>query len=97
MEVIAHKFIILGSYSANTLGQIRSRGEKGIKPIGVLVHKNTFRIDKSKYLEKVFCVNTAEEGLDLIIRIFGHEDKKPFLYTDMDYVMALIDQRLDEI
>ena len=33
MEVIAHKFIILGSYSANTLGQIRSRGEKGIKII----------------------------------------------------------------
>ena len=97
MEVKEHKFIILGSYSANVLGQIRGLGEKGINPIGVLVHKDTFRIDKSKYLAKVYSVNTAEEGLDLIISIFGHESKKPFLYTDMDYAMALIDKKLDDL
>ena len=66
MGIKDHKFIILGSYSANVLGQIRGLGEKGIMPIGVLVHKNTYRIDKSKYLSKVFSVNTIEEGLDLI-------------------------------
>lgn len=97
MEVKEHKFIILGSYSANVLGQIRGLGEKGINPIGVLIHKDTFRIDKSKYLAKVYSVNTAEEGLDLIISIFGHESHKPFLYTDMDYAMALIDKRLDDL
>ena len=97
MEIKEHKFIILGSYSANVLGQIRGLGERGVNPIGVLVHKDTFRIDKSRYLTKVYSVNTAEEGLDLIISIYGHESRKPFLYTDMDYAMALIDKRLDDL
>jgi len=92
-----HKFIILGSYSANVLGQIRGLGERGIKPIGVLVHKNTFRIDKSKYLAKVHSVNTITEGLDLVLRVYGHENHKPFLYTDMDSAMALFDERFDEL
>ena len=52
MDLNNHKFILLASYTANTLGQIRSLGEKGIKPIAVLVHKNTFKIDKSKYISK---------------------------------------------
>lgn len=97
MGIKDHKFIILGSYSANVLGQIRGLGEKGIMPIGVLVHKNTYRIDKSKYLSKVFSVNTIEEGLDLILHNYGDESKKPFLYTDMDRAMALFDKRFDEL
>ena len=97
MEVKEHKFIILGSYSANVLGQIRGLGEKGISPIGVLVHKETYRVDKSKYLSKVYHVNTIEEGLDLVLRIYGHEDKRPFLYTDRDNVMGLIDKRYNEL
>lgn len=97
MEIKEHKFIILGTYSANVLGQIRGLGERGIKPIGVLVHKDTFRIDKSKYLATVHSVNTLEEGLSIIINTYGHESKKPFIYTDMDRAMALIDKRLDEL
>ena len=97
MEIKEHKFIILGSYSANVLGQIRGLGEKGIRPIGVFVHKETYRVDKSKYLSKVYPVNTIEEGLDLVIRIYGQESKKPFLYTDRDNVMALIDKRYNEL
>ena len=43
-----NKFIIIGSYAPNTLGQIRSLGELGISPIAILLNKNTFRIDKSR-------------------------------------------------
>ena len=97
MRIDEHKFIIFGTYAANTLGQIRSLGEKGIFPIAVLVHKNSFRIDKSKYLSKVYNVCDINEGLDLIIKIFGNEILKPFLYTDRDDIMGLLDRKFNEL
>ena len=97
MNIQDHKFILLASYTGNTLGQIRSLGEKGINPIVVLVHKNTFRIDKSKYIGKLYDVKNIEEGLDLIIEKYGNEPNKPFLFTDRDDVMGLIDRRYNEL
>ncbi len=92
-----HKFIIYGSYSANTLGQIRGLGEKGIMPIAVLIHRNTFRIDKSRYISELFDVEDVDEGIDLIISKYGNEPYKPFLYTDRDNVVEALDRRYDEI
>lgn len=97
MELNNHKFILLASYTANALGQIRSLGEKGIKPIAVLVHKNTFRIDKSKYISKLYNVESINEGLNLIIQKYSHEKHKPFIFTDRDDVMGLIDRRYNEL
>ena len=97
MNIRNHKFIIFGTYAANTLGQIRSLGEKGIYPIVVLVHKSTIRIDKSKYISEIYNVNNIKEGLDLIIQKFGNEKNKPFLYTDRDDIMGLFDRRYNEL
>ncbi len=97
MNIQDYKFILLASYTGNTLGQIRSLGEKGIKPIAVLVHKNSFRIDKSKYISDLYDVNDIEEGLNLIIDKYGNESVKPFLFTDRDDVMGLIDRRYNEL
>ena len=97
MDINIHTFILLANYSANTLGQIRSLGERGIKPIAVLINKNSFRIDKSKYLSNVHNVNSIEEGLEFIINKYGNETIKPFLYTDRDDVVGLLDRRYDEI
>ena len=97
MTIHQHKFIILGSYTANVLGQVRGLGERGIRPYGVLIHKNTFRIDKSKYWAKVFEAETIEEGLNIVLREFGNEDVKPFLYTDRDDVIGLLDRRFDDL
>lgn len=97
MNIRNHKFIIFGTYAANTLGQIRSLGEKGIYPTVVLVHKNSIRIDKSKYISEKINVSNIEEGLDLIIKKFGNESTKPFLYTDRDDIMGLFDRRYNEL
>ena len=97
MNISKHKFIIFGTYSANTLGQIRSLGEKGIHPIAVLVHKNTLRIDKSKYISILFNVKNIEEGLELIIDKYSNEEYKPFLFTDRDDVMSLLDTNYNRI
>lgn len=92
-----HKFIIFGTYAANTLGQIRSLGQKGICPIAVLVNKNSFRIDKSKYLSKVYNVSDINEGLNLIIKEYGNEIFKPFLYTDRDDIMGLLNNNYNNL
>lgn len=97
MELYNHKFIILGSYTANTLGQIRGLGEKGINPIAVLVHKNTYRVDKSRYILELYNVNSIEEGLELILNKFGNETYKPFLYTDRDDVVGLFDSHYEDL
>ena len=96
-NITDHIFIIFGTYAANTLGQIRSLGEKGIYPIAVLVNKSSFRIDKSKYLTKVYDVNNINDGLNLIIKKYGNEVHKPFLYTDNDEIMGLLDRRYNEL
>ena len=94
MDIRNHKFIILGSYSANTLGQIRSLGEQGIIPVAVLIKKNTFRIEKSKYISELYDFNDVVVAFDFVIKKFGTEKFKPFLYTDRDDVIGLIDSRV---
>lgn len=95
MDIYNHKFIIFGSYGANALGQIRGLGEKNIRPIAVLVGKNSYRIDKSKYISELYDVNSIEEGLSLILSKFGNESNHPFLYTDRDDIMGLLDRHFD--
>lgn len=97
MDIRNHKFIILGSYGANALGQIRGLGEKDIKSIAVLVGRNSYRIDKSKYISELYDVGTIEEGLRLVLSKFGNELNRPFLYTDRDDVVALFDVHYEEL
>jgi len=97
MSLTDYRFIVFGTYSGNTLGQIRSLGEKGIKPTVVLVHKNLYRIDKSKYIGEKYDVKDIESGLTLIIEKFGNDPHKPFIFTDRDDIMSLIDRKYDEL
>lgn len=96
-NITDHIFIIFGTYAANTLGQIRSLGEKGIFPTAVLVNKNSFRIDKSRYLKEVYDVDNIYDGLNFIIKKYGNEAHKPFLYTDNDEIIGLLNRRYNEL
>jgi len=96
MNIKDHKFIILASYSSNALGQIRSLGEKGIYIIAILTHKSTYRIDKSKYISELYHCNTFNDGLNFILDKYGKELQKPFIYTDCEEVVGLLDKRFDE-
>ena len=95
MELHKHKFIIIGSDHANTLGQIRCLGEKGIKPIVVITEKKPFLITKSKYLGELHQVNSIAEAPRYVVEHWGHEAIKPFLYTDRDDFMCAIDDCYD--
>lgn len=69
----------------------------GIKPTAVLVYKNLYRIDKCKYIGERYDVTDIASGLALIVEKFGHEPNKPFIYTDRDDIMALLDSKYDEL
>ena len=97
MNILNHKFIILGSDHSNTLGQIRCLGEKGIRPIVIITEKKPFIINKSKYLGELHIVDNIHEGPRYVLEHYSNEKYPPFIYTDRDDIMCVIDDYYDEL
>lgn len=99
-ELKKHKFVIFGSDHYNTLGTVRSLGEAGFTP-DIILHpaysKHPHLSNNSKYVGKVFIVDTVEEGYDVLIREYGNEPIKPFVYSCDDYVESYLDLHHNEI
>ena len=96
-EMLKHKFIVFCQDHYNPLGIVRSLGEKGIRTIVILESVHPVMINHSKYVEKLHIVKTQEEGLKLLVRIYGKEPKKPFLYTASDDITSLLDLHYEEL
>ena len=92
-----HKFIVYCGDNYNALGICRSFGEKGLNPIVVLYTPRPYLVNHCKYVKHLYQVNSAEEGLEFIIKTWGNEPEKPFIYTMDDYTTMLLDQRYDEL
>ena len=95
MDILSHKFIIIGSDHSNTLGQIRCLGEKGIRPIVVITEQNPYLIIRSKYLGELHQVGSIAEAPRYVAEHWGNEPVRPFLYTDRDDFMCAIDDCFD--
>ena len=95
-----HKFIIFGFEHYNTLGVIRSLGEKGISPI-VILHKTNIKdpslVPNSRYASKVHVVDNVDEGYRLLQKLYGNEKIKPFLISCDDYAEMLLDSHYEEL
>lgn len=96
-EVYKHKHIVYAQDHYNPLGIIRSLGEEGIKPIVVLCCEKPHLLHKSKYIGKLHICKTLEDGLELIIREYGNESLKPFIYNGGEDPGILLDNRYDEL
>ena len=92
-----HKFIVFCQDHYNPLGIVRSLGEEGIRSIVILESKRPVMINHSRYVEKLHLVKTQEEGLQLLLEMYGHEPLKPFLYTASDDMTSLLDLHYDEL
>ena len=94
-----HKFIQLVEDHYNPLGVCRSLGEKGIKPIVILVtHGNApCMLNHSKYVSKFYTVESLEEGYDLLLNNYGNEAVKPFVFCSDDKTESFLDNRYDEL
>ena len=52
------KYIIFGFEHYNPLGIVRSLGENGIKPYGIIIRNSRKITSKSKFFKRVFFVNS---------------------------------------
>lgn len=93
---IKNECIVFGAEHYNPLGVIRSLGEAGIKPIAVILKKSgTPCASKSKYIKKLYKVNSEEEGFELILNKFGNLFEKPFIFTCDDKITSLLDNNYE--
>lgn len=97
MNLIKHKFIVLAAEHYNPLGVIRSLGESGIKPIGIIIKGKEKLTSKSKYLSKVHYVNDREEGYRLLLELYADEKNPAFLYSCDDTTACLLDSHYNDL
>lgn len=96
-ELKAHKHIIFAFDHYNTLGALRSLAEVGINAIMILYGERTKIVDSSRYLTTFHKVKTVQEGYDLLLRKYGKEPIKPFLYSCDDFVESYLDEHCSEL
>lgn len=96
-ELKDHKFIVYCGDNYNALGICRSLGEKGLDPIVVNYTPHPYLINHCKYVKHFHQVDSAEAGLEFIIKKWGNELEKLFIYTMDDYTTMLLDQEYDEL
>ncbi len=94
-----NKVVLIGVNNYNGLGLVRSFGENGIKPYGIMYgrDKDNRYVEKSKHWEQVWHVNDAEDAVEALIDKFSHEEEKPIVISYTDKVMQLLDERYDEL
>lgn len=93
-----HEFIVFGAEHYNPLTVIRTLGREGICPVYIAL-KNKGRIASlSKFVKRNHFVDSIEEGYQILLQRYGHEEgKKPFLITTDDDIQEYLDLRYDEL
>ena len=95
----SNKVIIFGNSHHNTLGLVRSLGEKGVRPI-LLLEPCDLRfccIRFSKYIAKIHYLDKLEDGLKVLCEAYGEEAEKPIVLNAGDQSMCLLDAHYDEL
>ena len=96
-ELREHKHIVFCVDHYNPLDVIRSLGEKGLNPYVILVSEHPVMINHCRYVKKLHLVKNHEEGLTLLLKEYGNESKKPFLYMSNDNTVSCIDEHYIEL
>lgn len=93
-----HQFIVFGNEHYNPLGAIRSLGEEGIPSVFVSLKGRWSIAEKSKYLTAVYHVDSFDEGMEKIVKLYGDADadKLPFIITCDDKTMQYLDERYEQ-
>lgn len=92
-----YKFVILSVENYNVLGIIRTLGENGIRPDAIIRRADYTLASKSKYIRKLYMVDSFEEGYRVLLENYGHEDKPVFVINGDDWVTNLLDLHYDEL
>ena len=96
-----HLCIVMAIEHYNPLGQIRSLGEAGVKPIYIAIKGRSTIASVSKYISKCHYADTVEEGYEILLKEYGHvaaeTGKKPFLFSSDDKGVGFLDLHYDEL
>ena len=92
-----HLVIVFALEHYNPLGHIRSLGENGINPIYISVKRRGPVACLSKYISTCHHVDSVQEGYDLLLKLYGNEDKKPYIIFSDDKSVGFFDLHYDEI
>lgn len=96
-ELRKHKFIVFSQDHYNPLGVIRSLGEKGLKPISILYTKHPVIVNNSRYVAKLHKVKSLEAGYELLLKVYGNEPLKPFVFCSDDTTESFLDEHYNEL
>ena len=97
MATIERKYIVFGDEHYNPLGVVRSLGEAGIRPI-LFVKKSKFKIvSASKYIFKVFYINSLDEGYEILLKHYGNCTLKPVLIPCDDQTVRYFDNKYEDL
>ena len=88
-------YIVFGFEHYNPLGIVRSLGENGINSIGIIIRNERKITSKSKYLKKLYFVNSIEEGYKVLKNEFV--SKNNFVFTSDDQIENYLDEHFDEL
>lgn len=85
--------IIIGQHCFNTLGQIRSFGEFGFKPIVIWINHLHQSPKGSKYIKEFHSFDTFSDAIEYVINTYSNNGKKYYLSTDSDGIVALLNEK----
>ena len=94
------KVIVIGGNHVNTLGLIRSIGEKGLPVYLLLEHQenlDTCYLRFSKYITKIYHLKDETEILTILKCDFGNDEIKPVILCASDASICLLDEHYDEL
>ena len=93
-----NKVIVIGGDHHNTLGVIRGLGERGITPLLVLVSQSRWSfVETSKYIEKWWKIDNDESIIELLLKEFRNEVKKPVIICSSDTSSSMIDSNKEKL
>lgn len=95
--LINNQVIVFGGNHHNTLGVIRSLGEKNIFPILVLHDSENSFVLQSKYISKSHVVKNETEGVRLIIKEYSEATDPCIIICCSDGASHAVDEHYDEL
>lgn len=91
-----NRVIVIGSNHHNTLGVLRSLGERGVKPELIITNDALNYVTTSKYVDSVYTIDSADDIVRTLQNL-EQSDLKPIVICCDDKSIAEIDEHYDEL
>lgn len=93
-----NKAIVIGGNHYNTLGVVRSLGEKGVPVYLILTSQKGGYVNKSKYVIQYWEVKESEKSImSVLTNNFINEEYRPVIIPTSDFTMKVLDNNLNTL